>query len=312
MIIVDAHTDTLTKLIATGGNIYSNSLNLDIKRMKKRGKYVQFFAAFISPEYYGGRAMKRAIELIDKFYEQWKTYKDDMMLCCNYNDIVTSLNENKVAAILSIEGGEALQGSLAALRMFYKLGVRSICLTWNNRNEIADGVAEGITGGGLTNFGREVVREMNRLGMLIDLSHISERGFWDVITLSQQPVILSHSNARAVLNHRRNVTDEQIKAVKENGGVIGINLYPYFLNQAGVHSVSDAIRHIEHIISIAGEDHVGIGADFDQMEPVFDGIDGVKYIENIIEELLKMNYTTDIVSKIAGGNFLRVIKQVMQ
>jgi len=280
--------------------------------MKKRGKYVQFFAAFISPEYYGGRAMKRAIELIDKFYEQWKTYKDDMMLCCNYNDIVTSLNENKVAAILSIEGGEALQGSLAALRMFYKLGVRSICLTWNNRNEIADGVAEGITGGGLTNFGREVVREMNRLGMLIDLSHISERGFWDVITLSQQPVILSHSNARAVLNHRRNVTDEQIKAVKENGGVIGINLYPYFLNQAGVHSVSDAIRHIEHIISIAGEDHVGIGADFDQMEPVFDGIDGVKYIENIIEELLKMNYTTDIVSKIAGGNFLRVIKQVMQ
>jgi len=312
MIIVDAHTDTLTKLIATGENIYSNSLNLDIKRMKKRGKYVQFFAAFISPEYYGGRAMKRAIELIDKFYEQWKTYKDDMMLCCNYNDIVTSLNENKVAAILSIEGGEALQGSLAALRMFYKLGVRSICLTWNNRNEIADGVAEGITGGGLTNFGREVVREMNRLGMLIDLSHISERGFWDVITLSQQPVILSHSNARAVLNHRRNVTDEQIKAVKENGGVIGINLYPYFLNQAGVHSVSDAIRHIEHIISIAGEDHVGIGADFDQMEPVFDGIDGVKYIENIIEELLKMNYTTDIVSKIAGGNFLRVIKQVMQ
>ncbi|NSW91083.1 MAG: dipeptidase [Firmicutes bacterium] len=311
MVIVDAHCDTLVKIMETGENLYSNSLNLDIERMKKRGEYVQFFASFISQEYCGAYAMKRAIELIDKLYEQCSLYKDDIMLCCNYNDITNALKFNKVAAILSIEGGEALQGSLAALRMFYKLGVRSICLTWNHRNEIADGVAECITGGGLTNFGREVVKEMNKIGMLIDISHISEKGFWDVITLTQQPVILSHSNAKTILNHRRNLTDEQILAVKKNGGVIGINLYPYFLNESGTLSIGDVIRHIEHILSLTGDNHIGMGADFDQMESVFDGIDGVEYIEGIIEELFKLNYPVDTVEKIAGANFLRVIKEVM-
>lgn len=215
MIIVDAHCDTLTKIFNTGEKLYSNNYNLDVKRMFERGNYVQFFAAFINPEYYHAYAMKRTIELIDTFYEECSICNDAITLCCNYNDIISALDTGKAAAILSIEGGEALQGSLAALRIFYKLGVRSICLTWNYRNEIADGVVESVSSGGLTNFGRDVVKEMNKLGMLIDLSHIAERGFWDVMTLSQHPIILSHSNAKAICNHRRNLTDEQILAVKK-------------------------------------------------------------------------------------------------
>jgi membrane dipeptidase len=311
MIIVDAHCDTLTKIFDTGKKLYSNDCNLDIERMHKRGKYVQFFAAFIHPKYYRGYTIKRAIELIDRFYEECKMCSDDIMTCCNYNDIMMAINSGRVAAILSIEGGEALQGSLATLRIFYNLGVRSLCLTWNHRNEIADGVAEDVSGGGLTNFGRKVIEEMNKLGMLIDLSHISERGFWDVMTLSQHPVILSHSNAKAICNNRRNLTDEQILEVKKNRGVIGINLYPYFLNEQGNLVITDIIKHIEYIISLIGENHIGIGADYDQDEPIFDGIDGVEYIDNILEELLKMNYSYNTVEKIAGGNFLRVIKEVM-
>jgi len=279
--------------------------------MKKHGSYIQTFAAYIDHVYCPANAVKRAIELIDKLHQECEKHKDDVMLCCNYKDILFALDNKKAPILLSIEEGAALQGSLAALRTFYKLGVRSICLTWNYRNEIADGVAEEISGGGLTVFGREVVKEMNRLGMLIDLSHISERGFWDVIALTSQPVILSHSNAYKVYPHRRNLKDDQIEAVKQNRGVIGINLYPYFLNGSSKATIDDIVKHIDHIISIAGEDHIGIGADYDQTEPVFEGIDGIENTTAILEELLKRNYPESVVRKIAAENFLRVIKEVL-
>lgn len=311
MIILDMHTDTLTKVFDTEQSLYSNSCNIDFVRMKKHGKYVQTFAAYIDSGYCPSNAIKRVIELIDLLHQECDKHKDDVMLCCNYKDILCALESKKAAILLSIEGGEALQGSIAALRIFYKLGVRSICLTWNNRNEIADGVAETISGGGLTTFGREIVQEMNRLGMLIDLSHISEKGFWDVMTLTRHPVILSHSNAYEVCPHIRNLKDDQIKAIKQNGGVIGINFYPYFLSGSRKATLNDIIKHIEHIISITGEDHIGIGADYDQTEPVFDNIDGIEYTTTVLEELLKRNYPSSVVNKIAGENFLRVMKEVL-
>ncbi|HHV95531.1 MAG TPA: membrane dipeptidase [Clostridiaceae bacterium] len=311
MLILDMHTDTLTKVYNTGQSLYSNSYNIDFKRMKKHGNYIQTFAVYIDRIYCPSNAMKRAIELIDVLYQECENHKDDVMLCCNYKDILYALENKKAPILLSIEEGEALQGSIAALRIFYKLGVRSVCLTWNYRNEIADGVAEEISGGGLTVFGREVVKEMNRLGMLIDLSHISERGFWDVIELTTQPIILSHSNAYKIYPHRRNLKDEQIKAVKENGGVIGINFYPYFLNGSNKATVDDVIKHIDHMISIAGEDHIGIGADYDQTEPVFEGIDGIGHTTEILEGLLKRNYPESVIKKIAAENFLRVINEVL-
>jgi membrane dipeptidase len=312
MVILDAHCDTLIRVIDSEKTLCSNDCDLDIERMHKRGNYVQFFAAFIHPNYYRGNAMKRAIDLIDKFYRDCEECKGKVTVCCNHKDVLETINSKKVAAILAIEGGEALQGSLAALRAFYKLGVRSICLTWNHRNEIADGVGETISEGGLTNFGREVVEEMNKLGMLIDLSHISEKGFWDVMALTKEPVILSHSNSKTICNHRRNITDKQILALKNNGGVMGITLYPSFINEEGIIKISDIIKHIEHIISLVGENHVGIGTDYDQTKPILDeGLDGIEFIDSILEELLKLNYPYSTVEKIASGNFLRVIKDVM-
>lgn len=311
MLTVDTHCDTLTRIMELNQNLYKNNCHIDLERLKARGSHAQFFAAFIDPAFCQAYAMKRAVQIIDKFYEQVELYNDDIMLCCNYNHMLQALELKKVAGFLSIEGGDALQGDLAALRMFYRLGVRSICLTWNHRNEIADGVADGSSGGGLTPFGREVIREMNRLGMLIDLSHLSEKGFWDVISLTSSPLIVSHSNAKSICGHRRNLTDEQIMAVKANNGVIGINLYPDFLSDSGNATIKDVLRHIEHIVSLAGDGHIGLGADFDGVESLPAGIKGVEDIEIILNELLKANYPQTSVEKLAGGNFARVIKEVL-
>lgn len=311
MIIVDAHCDTITRIMEVDATLYKNNCHVDIERLKGLGSYVQFFAAFIDPSFSHAYTLKRAMQIIDRFYKEVETYKDDIMLCCNYNDIEIATSQNKVAAMLSIEGGEALQGDLSALRMFYRLGVRSICLTWNYRNEIADGVKDASTGGGLTPFGRRVIKEMNALGMLVDLSHISERGFWDVLETSSSPVIVSHSNAKKLCSHIRNLTDDQILAVKQNGGVIGINLYPEFLNDSGEAELKDIINHIEHIISLTGPDHIGLGADFDGIEKVPAGINGVENIDRIFSELGRLNYAQANIEKLAGGNFIRLIKGIL-
>ncbi len=311
MIIFDAHCDTVTKIMELNSNLYQNSCHIDLIRLKKAGNCIQTFAAFIDPAYSQAYSMKRAMQIIDRFYNELEIYKDDIMLCCNYSDIEKAFSDGKIAAMLSIEGGEALQGDLGALRNFYRLGVRSICLTWNYRNEIADGVKDGETGGGLTPFGRKLIKEMNNLGMLVDLSHISEKGFWDVIETTAKPIIVSHSNARIICSHPRNLNDDQIKAVAENGGVIGINLYPDFLNNSGKASMADVVKHIEHMVSVAGADHIGLGADFDGIEKTPEGINGIEDINSIFEELGKLNYKEEVIEKIAGGNFLRLVKNLL-
>lgn len=310
MVIVDAHCDTVTKIMEVEGNLKTNTCHTDLNRMGKYGGFVQFFAAFIEPVYGQAYAMKRAVQIIDRLYNEIETYKDYVMLCCNYKEIEAALQQKKVAAFLSIEGGDALQGELSALRMFYKLGVRSICLTWNHRNEIADGVGEGATAGGLTVFGRDVVREMNDLGMIIDVSHLSEKGFWDVIELSKSPIIASHSNARKLCSHQRNLRDEQMLALKKNGGVMGMNFYPPFLTETPKAALVDIIRHIEYSTALLGCDHVGIGADFDGIEHTPEDVQGIQDMDSIFNELAKLNYSEEDISKIAGGNFLRIIKNV--
>ncbi|MDP4180233.1 MAG: dipeptidase [Bacillota bacterium] len=308
MRIVDAHCDTITKIMESGEELYRNNSHIDIERMKRCGDYVQFFAAFIDPVFCQAYAMKRAVQIFDKLYEELEKNKEHIALCLSYDDIIKASNDKKIAAILSIEGGEALQGELSALRMFYKLGVRSICLTWNYRNEIADGVLDGASGGGLTPFGRKLIGEMNRLGMLIDLSHVSEKGFWDCIELTNKPLIVSHSNAKSLCGHVRNLSDDQIIAIKKNRGVIGINFYTNFLNDSKKASIDDIIRHIEYISSLAGSEHIGFGSDFDGIETLPDGITGIHDMEKLINELYKLNYSQNDIEQICGENFLRVFK----
>ncbi len=312
MTFVDAHCDTITTIMKTGGTLKSNTGHIDIDRLKKYDSFVQFFAAFISPEQAKMGALRRTLDIIDKLYREIEINKNDIMLCRNYNDIVNAINSGKVAAVLTIEGGEALEGSLSVLRILYQLGVRAITLTWNFRNQIADGVADSVTNGGLTPFGREVVAEMNRLGMMVDVSHLSEAGFWDVIHLSSAPIIASHSNAKKICRHSRNLTDEQLLALKKNGGVTGINLYPFFVINDGKAEMKHVISHIEHIVGLTGEDTLGLGSDFDGIDKTPVGLEGVQYFPDLINELLKLNYSESLINKIAGENFLRVIKTVVK
>ncbi len=311
MLIVDAHCDTITTIMKYGEELRTNNRHIDISRLKAYDSYVQFFAAFISPEHAKMGALRRTLSIIDRLYQEIENNKNDIMLCCDYNDIEVAFAQRKIAAVLTIEGGEALEGSPASLRMLYKMGVRGMTLTWNYRNQIADGVIDGISGGGLTPFGHEVITEMNRLGMLVDISHISEAGFWDVIKVTASPIIASHSNSKKLCNHPRNLTDEQLLALKKNGGVTGLNLYPVFLSNTGKASMKDALAHIEYIIALTGEDTLGLGSDFDGIESTPEGLEGVQCYSNLLNELLKLNYSEALVKKIAGENFMRVIKSVL-
>ncbi len=310
MVIVDAHCDTLLEIMEKGQDIFSNDFHLDLSRIGRKREYVQFLAAFVSPEHGGRNYKKRALTLIDKFYEQLKIYGDYMSLCRDYNEIKEALKGKKIAVVLSIEGGEAFEGGLSAIENFYDLGVRSICLTWNYRNEIATGV-EDDDHCGLTSFGKEVVREMNSLGMLIDLSHMNYEGYMEVMELTSCPVIASHSNAWEICGSKRNLNDEQLLKLKQNDGVTGINFYPEFLNNSGNADIHDIINHIEYISGLIGTRHIGIGTDFDGIEYLPEGINGVEDIDTVFNELLRLNYKQEEVDGIAGDNFLRVIRQVL-
>lgn len=310
MLIIDAHCDTALSLLDLKADIYENSCHLDLKRLLGPDKRVQFFAAFANPSKYRNSSLIRVLSILDYVYRAEEQYRDKMSVCLNAQDIENAVTSGKVAAILSVEGGEALNGELSVLRQLYRLGVRSMLLTWNHRNLLADG-AEEKHGAGLSEFGRQVVAEMNRLGMIVDVSHLCEASFYDVLELSSEPLIASHSNAKAMCSHPRNLSDPQLNDIKNTGGVVGINFYPYFLNNTGKASIEDVVRHIEHICSITGEDHIGIGTDYDGIECTPEGLEGPHCMSALFERLIKLNYSSSFIEKFAGLNFLRVIKQIL-
>jgi membrane dipeptidase len=178
------------------------------------------------------------------------------------------------------------------------------------RNLLADGVADNRTKGGLSNMGVEAIEELNRLGMIVDVSHLSDAGFWDVIEISKDPVIATHSNARAVCAHSRNMTDEMIKVLAEKGGVMGMNFAPDFVHKAKP-SVATLVDHIDHIVDLVGPEHVGLGSDFDGIPSTPQGLEDASKIPAITEELVKREYSEDYIRLILGGNHLRLIKQVV-
>jgi len=312
--VFDGHCDTILEIMnhkRTLGDRASTG-HLDIPRLKEGGVDIQVFAVFIEDIYKPDRSLKRTLQLIDCFYREIEKNQNDISLVTNYNQIKEVNRARKIAAILSIEGGEALEGDLAVLRVLYKLGVRLLTLTWNQRNQIADGLNESRTGGGLTEFGLKVIEEMNRLGMLIDISHLSEAGFWDVAKYSKNPIIASHSNCYTLCPHRRNLKDDQIKAIADKGGVIGITFVPNFLIQENRKAtIEDVIKHIDYLVETVGVDYVGLGSDFDGTGGLPLGLEGVDKIPNITKGLLDRGYEEKDIKKILGENFLRVFKEVV-
>ncbi len=311
MLIIAAHCDTIMKIMDTESDLYKNSYHLDLERiLKSRHPHIQFFAVFIDHKYFKN-AKNRAIQAVNYFAEQIKNNKEYIIHCKNMIDIHNTINNFKIGAVLTIEGGEALNGDIFMLKYFYDLGVRSICLTWNNDNELAFSITSDDKHIGLKPFGKTVIKEMNDIGMIIDVSHISEKSFWDVLELTSKPIIASHSNARMLCSHSRNLTDDQLNALKQNNGVVGINLCPYFLNTSGQADLSDIISHIEYIISRTSPDNIGLGSDFDGIAYLPKSINGVQDLDCIFNELSKLNYSDSLIKKLAGENLLRIINSCL-
>lgn len=321
--VVDAHIDTLLDIMIPPARPAklptprkfgerSEKGHVDLPRLLESGIDLQIFAAYIQPEYKIERALHRTVQLIDRFYQELHAHEDKLMLFTKVSDVHEAERRGKVAAMLSIEGGEAAEADLGILRILHHLGVKAMTLTWNERNQIADGAAEGRTKGGLTNFGVELVGEMNRIGMVVDVSHISDAGFFDVIQTTKSPIIASHSNCRAVCNHRRNLTDEMIKLLADNGGVTGMNFAPAFVDERKENATLERVLdHVDHVVKIAGVDHVGLGSDFDGIETTPKGLEDVTRMPYFTEGLVKRGYKEDDILKILGGNFLRVFRKVI-
>lgn len=290
MNIFDAHCDTVCKLEDSG--LFENDLHVDVKRMAEYKSYTQIFAVFTAPEYYGC-AKEHAKNLIARFYEK----ADDVSVCRSFSDWENA--KTPVKAFLSLEGGEPIE-SINDLHEFYELGVRMIAPTWNFKNKLACGIAEK-DDTGFTEFGKEVLREMNRLNIILDVSHLSVKSFYDAAKVSKKPLCASHSCSKTLNGHMRNLTDEQFLTIRRTGGVVGINYYPIFAGS----DISDIVRHIDYFISLGGENNIGLGSDFDGVDRLPKGIGGVGDVEKIIKML---PYDTNLREKIAYKNFLRLIK----
>ncbi|HKR00335.1 MAG TPA: dipeptidase [Pyrinomonadaceae bacterium] len=234
-IVVDTHNDITTMMIDEGYDLGTSSIgkyHTDLARMKEGGLTAEFFSIYVDRKYAtGGGSARRALDQIDLVYRAAERYPDKLMMATSVADIRRAKKAGKVAALMGIEGGHAIENSLMALRDFYRLGVRYMTLTHNNTNDWADACCDKARHQGLSDYGREVVKEMNRLGMLVDISHVSDETMSDVLDVSTAPVIASHSSARALNNHPRNIPDELLRRIAKNGGVVMVNFYPVFIDQ---------------------------------------------------------------------------------
>ncbi len=315
MFICDCHCDTLTELYNKNASLYENEQHFDIKRQIALGGGLQFCAIYVPTEvfrYQGG--LRYTLCLLDKYNQEIKKLHEngiDVLQVRTAEDAGNVL-EHKAATLLAIEEGGAIDGSLEALRCLYELGVRAMTLTWSNRNDIADGINEEATGSGLTLFGKQVVSEMNRLGMLVDVSHISTAGFWSVIETSTKPIIATHSNAKSLCSHPRNLNDEQIKALAQNGGLAGITFAGQFLEEDWRNACIESVyKHIDYMLNLIGnDDHIGFGSDFDGISHPPYNIQGVQDYKPLIEYLSKY-YSDETINKITHQNVINLLQKVL-
>ncbi len=354
-ITVDTHADTPSEYRAHPFNLgVRNTTGMfDYVRMKDGGLNAEFFAAYVPAKYANNGAAAYCMKMMETIHEMAENYPQHVRFAESTSDIEKAVRSGRGAILIGIEGGHAIEDSLDLLRAFYRFGARYMTLTHNNTNNWADSSRDEAKHNGLTPFGKQVVLEMNRLGMLVDVSHVSDKTFYDAIETSRAPIIASHSSARALANHPRNMTDDMLRALSKNGGVAMVNFYPVFLSdEARIASEErdkrlkpelDALKkqygedtpeydkaekalmeanpvpkvpwtrivdHIDHMVKVAGVDHVGIGSDFDGIGDAPEGMEDVSDLKKIPAELRRRGYSDSDVRKIMGENFMRVFRAV--
>ncbi len=249
-------------------------------------------------------------ELLTELLSEFKKNSDLLLLCKSASDIKKASDSSKVAALIAIEGAELIGCNIAELELAYDRGVRLINLCWNYDNALC-GAANSPTKSGLTRLGAEYVQKMQELGIAVDLSHASEKTFWDVVEITRRPIIAGHSNSRAVCDNPRNLTDSQFKMIVKLGGVAGLNLYPDFLKAGGEAGLDDIIRHAEHFLELGGEKAICLGGDLDGIETTPKGITGIESYGDIYEAMLKRNYPEILVRDIFYNNLYNVLEAVL-
>jgi membrane dipeptidase len=325
------------------------SLMTDIPRLRQGGMGGQFWSVYVPATMQGKEAVRATLEQIDIVHRMVKRWPETFEYASTAADIERAFKAGRIASMIGMEGGHSIDNSLATLRMMYELGARYMTLTHSSNLPWADSATDTVTLGGLSAFGEEVVREMNRLGMLVDLSHVSADTMEDALRVTEAPVIFSHSSARAICNVPRNVPDSVLQMVPKNGGVVMVTFVPGFISQAVADydaqlssqrqlarsqfpnndayvnaaierwkagnpqpraTLSQVADHIDHIRKVAGIDHIGLGGDFDGITEVVQGLEDVSTYPALTAELLKRGYKDEDIKKILGLNVLRVMKQV--
>lgn len=316
--IYDSHLDTPSELLRQRNiGIDNPGVQVDFPKMKAGEVGGAFFALYTAPGTAPDTATRRALEMLSATYDACEANEDYAVLTFGPDEVPGNEKKGLISVFMGMENAAPIQESLSLLRTFYRLGVSYVTLTHNEDNAVADSAAEGKRWGGLSPFGREVVAEMNALGMMIDLSHASDETFWDVIGLSKAPVVTTHSCCRALCSHRRNLTDEMLRALGEKDGYVGINFYPYFLSDAydpdkpWRPGVKEIVDHIDHAVAIAGIDHVGIGSDFDGIEVTPEGVENISQTQLVLEEMRRRGYSEKDILKVSGKNLLSVWSRIV-
>ena len=313
-----------------GENVRTNT---DLTRIQEGGLDAQFFSIWVECGFYEsgiqGQSRQRTLDKIKAFEESVHRHTDYIEFAYSAPDVMRITTDGKLAAIMAIEGGHAIEDDLDNLRLFYDLGIRRMTLTQDCSHSWADSSRDDSINNGLSEFGRKVIMEMNRLGMIVDISHVSDETFWDVTDITKAPIIASHSNARAIADHPRNLTDDMIRAVAEKNGIVMVNFsglyvdpektaewkvfmgWYWFTHPRGTDTqLSLLIDHIDHIVQAAGIEHVGLGSDFDGGVFFPAGLKDVGDLPNITVELVGRGYSDEDIRKILGGNVLRVLAEV--
>lgn len=318
MRMIDLHCDTLWQMDRDKSiKLKRNACAVDIEKLKAVGAVAQFFACFIYMDDFQGekryaKGYQKALHMIARAKEEFRDCEEDIALTRSFSELVSHEQDGRISAFLTIEEGGIIDGDIKRLDALYEQGVRLMTLLWNYENCMGypNSRDASVMQSGLKAFGFSVLERMNELGMLIDVSHMSDGGFWDVIKHSRQPVVASHSNVRKLCNHPRNLSDEMIRALAEKGGVQGLNLYPYFLHESGKVTVSHMVSHLKHMYQVGGEDVVAIGTDFDGFDEGESDITHIGQMEKLYHALNKSGFTERQLEKFWCKNALRVMKEV--
>jgi membrane dipeptidase len=358
-IVIDTHADTTQRFLSPNGfdiGVRHSDGHVDVPRMRQGGLGGQFFSIWVPSDVTGPPAVEKSLRMIDAVREAVRTHPADLVLATTAAGIRQAHTDRKIAVLMGMEGGHMIDNDLGLLRMYAALGVRYLTLTHFKNNDWADSATDKPAHNGLTAFGRQVVGELNRLGMMVDVSHVSDKTFYDALEASRAPVIASHSSCRALSHHVRNMDDAMLRALAKNGGIVMTNYDVTYLSEElreaqdrqgrSVVSNRDEIStrchgdeacatleteretreamingtlprvtwerivdHIDHAVQVAGVDHVGLGSDFDGATMPF-GMDDVSMLPKLTEALLRKGYSAADVTRILGGNLLRVMEQV--